>query len=98
MKLQIGQTARFNDHLYEVRSQIGRGAVSDVYLATLAGAPAPAEMVIKLVHDRISPDSRQAQGARMEAEVLAVLNRAEDQQWAGLDGPVARFNRARRTA
>ena len=97
MKLQIGQIAHFNDYTYEVRSQIGSGTVSDVYLATLEGAPAPAEVVIKLVQDRAGPDSRQAQGARTEADVLMVLNRAEDKQWTGLDGPVARFNRARQT-
>jgi hypothetical protein len=97
MKLQIGQTAFFNNHTYEVRLQIGSGAVSDVYLAVLKGAPAPAEVVIKLVHDQAGPDSRQAQGARLEADVLAVLNRAEDKQWAGLDGVIARFDHARRT-
>src|SRR5689334_2952455 len=97
MKLQAGQTVNFNGHTYEVRSQIGSGAVSDVYLATLAGAALPVEVVIKLVRDQVGPESRQAQGARVEADVLTALNRAEDRRWASLKGLVARFNHAQQT-
>lgn len=97
MKLQTGQVVSFNGHAYEVRSQLGSGAVSDVYLAALVGDGAPAEVAIKLVHDQAGPDSRQAQAARVEAEVLAALNRAEDPRWRGLDSIAARLSYAQQT-
>ncbi len=97
MKLHADQIATLNGLAYQVHSFIGSGAVSDVYLATLTGAMEPAQVVIKLVRDQVGPDTPQAQGARMEMDVLTILNRVEDPRWANLNGPIERLNHAQQT-
>lgn len=96
MKLKIGQILDFKGYSYELRAQLGSGAVSDVYLAVLVGAEPPAEVAIKIVHEQAGPESRQAEGARAEAEVLTILNRTEDRLWASQTNPIARLNYAQK--
>lgn len=97
MKLTIGETVLLGETRYQVHNLLGRGAVSDVYLATMAQAP-DVDVVIKLIREDEALNPRNVAGLQREAEALDILNRAEDSQWSYLDGPVARLQRAQETA
>ncbi|HDQ70713.1 MAG TPA: hypothetical protein ENN19_01300, partial [Chloroflexi bacterium] len=97
MKLAIGETVLLGETRYQVHNLLGRGAVSDVYLATMVQAP-EVEVVIKLIREDEALNPLNVAGLRREAEALEILNRAEDPQWSHVAGPVARLQRARETA
>lgn len=97
MKFAIGETVLLGETRYHIRERLASGAVSDVYRATLADAPA-CEVVIKRVRDDASLDPLKVEGVRREAEVLSILNQAEGIQWPRSADVKARLQRARETA
>lgn len=95
MKFAVGQTITLGGVRYRIRDFLGSGAVAEVYCIAPEGFP-DAEVVLKLVREDM-PDPLRIEGLRREAEVLAVLNQAEDPQWPSRAGFAARLQRARDT-
>jgi len=96
MKLQDGELLTLQGTRYRIQKRLGRGAVSDVYLALLDDRP-DWNVALKLVRDDSADDSLKIAALQREAEVLNVLNSAEDETWARISDPVARFHRALET-
>jgi len=96
MKFYNGEVITFNTVRYCVQERLGRGAVSDVYLALLDGAD-EARVVLKVVRDDAADDVLKAEALQREAEVLTLLNQAEDDAWRRLPDALARFHHARET-
>lgn len=97
MKFYNGEVITFNTVRYCVQERLGRGAVSDVYLALLDGAD-EARVVLKVVRDDAADDVSKAEALQREAKVLTLLNQVEDDTWRRLPDASARFHRARETA
>jgi len=98
MKFYDGEVVTFNTARYRVQGErLGRGAVSDVYLALLDGGE-EARVVLKVVRDDAADDIGKAAALQREAEVLTQLNQAEDDAWRRLPDASSRYRRARETA
>lgn len=96
MKFSENQQIVLNGDRYRVQERLGRGAVSDVYLAFLNEMP-DMEVVLKLVRDDAEGDPLKIAAMEREAEVLRVLNQAEDEVWSRMSDTAARLRRARET-
>ncbi|MBN2006333.1 MAG: hypothetical protein JXA21_23470 [Anaerolineae bacterium] len=98
MKFYDGEVITFNTTRYRVQGErLGRGAVSDVYLALLDGAE-EARVVLKVVRDDAADDIGKAAALQREAEVLTLLNQAEDDAWRRLPDAASRYRRTQETA
>jgi len=96
MKFQNGELRTLNGVSYHIQERLGRGAVSDVYLALL-DSDAEARVVVKVVRDDATDDPLKVEALQCEADTLSLLNRAEDLQWIGLPDARARFSHAQKT-
>ena len=83
MKFESQKIARLGAQEYHIERRLARGTVADVYLATLDDLP-DYPVIVKLVRDDASLDPLRVAGLRREAEVLTILNQAEDPRWASL--------------
>ncbi len=98
MKFYDGEVITFNTARYRVQGErLGRGAVSDVYLALLDGIE-NARVVLKVVRDDAADDMGKAEALQREAEVLTQLNQAEDDGWRRLADATSRYRRAQESA
>lgn len=93
MRVREQTTLLLNGHSYQIERSLGAGAVSEVYLASLPGAPQ--RVVVRLVRAGCGPESPQAAAMRAEAETLILLNAAENPNWPPpSNGPLARHTHA----
>ncbi len=96
MSLSNDDTITLGNTKYHIERRLGQGAVASVYLASIVGEP-DSQVVIKLVRGDAAEDPLKIEGLRREAEVLRVLNRAEDALWPAGESVVARLRRSRET-
>jgi len=96
MKFEAGETVLLGATHYRILGHLATGAVADVYRATPVEFP-DTEVIIKLVRDDAGPDPLRIEGIQHEAEVLTILNRAEDPRWPRSAGFAARLRRAQET-
>lgn len=97
MKFHDGQAVILNTNRYRVQGErLGRGAVSDVYLALLEDID-DAHVVLKVVRDDATDDIDKAEALQHEAEVLIQLNQVEDETWQHLPNAISRYHQAQET-
>ncbi|HQE91280.1 MAG TPA: hypothetical protein PLH19_00205 [Anaerolineae bacterium] len=98
MKFYDGEVITFNTARYRVQGErLGRGAISDAYLALLDGIE-NAQVVLKIVRDDAADDIGKAAALQREAQVLTQLNQAEDDTWQRLPDAMSRYRRTQETA
>ena len=93
MRLARGQDITLGAVRYENVEPLAAGAVSDVYGAEVDGQ----RVVLKLLSDRWQPGSVESEGLQHEAEVLRILNAAENLIFARLEDVSERARRAAET-
>ncbi len=94
MSLIRGQEITLNGIRYTQIEPLGSGAVADAYAANLDGR----RVVIKLLSERWPVGGEETLQCQREGEVLRVLNREEDADYADATNPLARARRAAETA
>lgn len=94
MTLKRGDSVTLGAVTYTDLTPLGSGAVAEAYAATAFER----RVAVKLLGEQWKPDEEEAKGLRHEAEVLRILNVAEDSQYNAQPSVVARIERAHETA
>lgn len=90
-----GSPLILNGVAYQLGQFLGRGAITDAFLAIPEGHDD--EVVVRILQPEHGPGSRAEAAMLTEVSVLTRLNHSEDTHWLLCSGPLERLQRAKQT-
>ncbi len=96
MRVEAGQRIVVEGETYQIIRKIGGGAIAEVYLISPAALDS-ARLVLKIPIQMEGGDQQRIGGLYLEAEVLRLLNAAEDPRWANCKTAAEKWERMQTT-